>query len=934
MRKDKEQKYVHFISNTHWDREWLYSFQETRIQLIDFFQRLLNILEKNKDYNSFVLDSQVVPVEDYLEIFPNDRERIKKQVEERRLLIGPWYTCPECFQVGSESIIRNLLYGHIIAKQMGGVMKVGHTPFSYGQISQLPQIYKGFGIHIALFYHGVSHDEVPNEFWWEGADGTKILASQMSRHARYNFYHQVYRPVVYGMEPDERNWNWNKGGTPFRLADEKAQFEHYLLLQPPKNFDEKQLKERVKKLFKSECEVATTPHIAFMMGHDSSVPDELEVCLVHETQQILEGHIVKHSNYQDYAEEVLREVENIKLPVLQGERRTPKPMPRIYHLYSDVLSSRTRIKRENSYSERDLQRLAEPMSVLSACMGMEYPKDFIDLAWKELLRCHAHDTISGSGVDIIEQDTLHRLRQVREISRSVLRRVLAFCQKSIDFSKEDKNAILITVYNPLPMEREETISTVVDLPDTIPAGEFCLENIETGEEVPLQIHSQERANVVITQPEDARHSMKVHRYHTSFTTTKVPPLGYTSYRIKHHKPFLQGTLITSDRVLENQYMRVAIRDDGTFDVFHKPSEKIYCGLGYLLDDGEAGHAWMHIPPAYNEVIDSRPFPKKISLLEDGPLSATYKIEYEMIIPGQLVSTNEDLNDRLDGVGNNSKRSIRQVSIPIQMFITLRNQSRSLELKVKLINNARDHRLRIAFPSNLDTDIVRVESAFDIVEREIVPGPNNPWKNTKSVTFPQYRFVDLDDTWGGLAIINDGLKEYEVSRDLTRTVFITLLRAYTVHLATVSKQWETHPEMNLSQCPGEHEFNFWIYPHAGGTMKGNVVQETERIYSPLIPVQSGVSNGTQPPTKSLIKIQPDTIIFSALKLAEDRQGYILRVYNSSNEPTAAVLEFGEPLKEVYEVNFEETIIQKLEISPQNTVKLQCNGKKIVTIKFLI
>ena len=143
MKKNKEQKYVHFISNTHWDREWLYSFQETRIQLVDFFQRLLNILEKNKDYKSFVLDSQVVPVEDYLEIFPNERERIKKQVEQGRLLIGPWYTCPECFQVGSESIIRNLLYGHIISKQMGGVMKVGHTPFSSVSYTHLtlPTIY-------------------------------------------------------------------------------------------------------------------------------------------------------------------------------------------------------------------------------------------------------------------------------------------------------------------------------------------------------------------------------------------------------------------------------------------------------------------------------------------------------------------------------------------------------------------------------------------------------------------------------------------------------------------------------------------------------------------------------------------------------------------------------------------------------------------------
>jgi hypothetical protein len=102
------------------------------------------------------------------------------------------------------------------------------------------------------------------------------------------------------------------------------------------------------------------------------------------------------------------------------------------------------------------------------------------------LRCHAHDTISGSGVDIIEQDTLHRLRQVREISRSVLRRALAYCQKNINFSSEENDAVLITVYNPLPQEREETIRTFIDIPENISTNEFCLEKVNR--EILCSIH--------------------------------------------------------------------------------------------------------------------------------------------------------------------------------------------------------------------------------------------------------------------------------------------------------------------------------------------------------------------------------------------------------------------------------------------------------------
>ena len=43
MRKSYE---IHVISNTHWDREWLYNFQETRMMLVEFLDKLLDVLDK------------------------------------------------------------------------------------------------------------------------------------------------------------------------------------------------------------------------------------------------------------------------------------------------------------------------------------------------------------------------------------------------------------------------------------------------------------------------------------------------------------------------------------------------------------------------------------------------------------------------------------------------------------------------------------------------------------------------------------------------------------------------------------------------------------------------------------------------------------------------------------------------------------------------
>ena len=104
--------------------------------------------------------------------------------------MGPWFCLPDEFCVGGESLIRNLLLGHKIANEFGKVSKTGYSPFGWGQISQMPQLYHGFGIDFASFYRGLNTYMAPkSEFYWEGADGTTIYASRLGQRPRYNMWH-------------------------------------------------------------------------------------------------------------------------------------------------------------------------------------------------------------------------------------------------------------------------------------------------------------------------------------------------------------------------------------------------------------------------------------------------------------------------------------------------------------------------------------------------------------------------------------------------------------------------------------------------------------------------------------------------------------------------------------------------------------------------
>ncbi len=114
-------------------------------------------------------------------------------------------------------------------------MKVGYSPFSYGQASQMPQIYQGFGIDTILFYHGITPDESRSEFIFEGADGSQLFASRMGSNARYNFFFSVYRSLIFGKETLEREYRWKEGVLPFHLCGKDQYMNHHFLASNCRN---------------------------------------------------------------------------------------------------------------------------------------------------------------------------------------------------------------------------------------------------------------------------------------------------------------------------------------------------------------------------------------------------------------------------------------------------------------------------------------------------------------------------------------------------------------------------------------------------------------------------------------------------------------------------------------------------------------------------
>ena len=94
---------VHIISHSHWDREWYLPFEKHRVKLIELMDNAMELFEKDERYRNFHLDGQTIVLDDYLEIRPENREKLKKYVQEGRFHVGPWYILQDEFLTSGEA---------------------------------------------------------------------------------------------------------------------------------------------------------------------------------------------------------------------------------------------------------------------------------------------------------------------------------------------------------------------------------------------------------------------------------------------------------------------------------------------------------------------------------------------------------------------------------------------------------------------------------------------------------------------------------------------------------------------------------------------------------------------------------------------------------------------------------------------------------------
>ena len=166
---------AHLIGHAHIDLAWLWLWEETVHDIAtQTFRGTLAQMEKMPGLT--FAQSQAAVYEAMEKSYPELFQKIREKVKEGTWIpVGGMWAEPDLNMPDGESLARQLLYGKRYFQEKFGVdVTVGWNPDSFGHNFQLPQILAKAGINYYVFER-CAPENTPF-FWWEGADGSKVLA--------------------------------------------------------------------------------------------------------------------------------------------------------------------------------------------------------------------------------------------------------------------------------------------------------------------------------------------------------------------------------------------------------------------------------------------------------------------------------------------------------------------------------------------------------------------------------------------------------------------------------------------------------------------------------------------------------------------------------------------------------------------------------------
>jgi hypothetical protein len=744
------------VPHTHWDREWYDPFQTFRMKLVHLVDGLLDQMEQDSSYRHFLLDGQVAVIDDYLEIRPENEDRLRALASAGRLTIGPWYILMDEFLVSAETIVRNLQAGIRRGTSFGGVMEVGYLPDMFGHIAQMPQILNEAGLDRTVVWRGVPSTVDRSAFNWTSPDGSEVRAEYLI--AGYGNGAALPKDAKAVLR---------------RLRSLVEEFEPFLRPGDPLL------------LMNGTDHIRPQPWLGSVVAEVNGMQDEFELSI---------------TSLPDYLD--ISPVDG--LPHVAGELRSGARS----NLLMGVGSNRVDVKQAAHRAEHSLEQLAEPLSALFVPVGA-WPAPFLELAWKLMIRNSAHDSICACSADDVVDAVLHRYAEALHIGTGLTAEAVTAFTASMAMPG-------VMVLNPTSHRRGGMVEVVVTaagqpgpdiqvvseragLPGSITLDGTTVKNMlgliqgsrlghdtyvtdvsmaedESGLDISIVIGTEPRDGVPVEEVKRELYTRLTARPETEVRLAleqppvrrilaRQSPIAGFGWALFDGAPLSHPVRLLDDGgaggsvTLSNGLVTVAVDAAfGTFTLNGLP------GYGRLIDSGDHGDTYNYSPPLVDTVVDT-PNAVAVVIGDRGPVRGTVTVTSSYSWP-----------DRVDGT---SKARIGNHEVEVTTTLEVRADEPMVRVHTEFVNPSRDHRLRVLLPLPEPSAHSAAECAFAVIERGLTA--EGRAEEAPTPTFPSRRFVSS----GGLTVVHAGLLEYELvdiergtdgESDRAKTLALTLLRA--------------------------------------------------------------------------------------------------------------------------------------------------------------
>ncbi|MBR4867219.1 MAG: hypothetical protein IKU11_11040, partial [Clostridia bacterium] len=333
--------------------------------------------------------------------------------------------------------------------------------------------------------------------------------------------------------------------------------------------------------------------------------------------------------------------------------------------------------------------------------------------------------------------------------------------------------------------------------------------------------------------------------------------------------------------IENERLILTVEGDEV-TLTEKATGRTVTDLIQLEDVADVGDSYGFYG-AGDQPIHRAAFTLATRVVESNSLRQTLELTYTLPLPVSY-----------DPAGG--KRSAELVDSTLILTLSLRKGEKFVRANYSLTNASKDHRLRIAFATDVYAKRNVADIPFDVVSRS----NDDFYPKTPARISPNASFAALEQDGLGFAVFTCGAHEYE---QVDNTLLFTLVRANGVINRGGTENWVVPGNQCLRTLSGRLAF----CPFSGDVISAGIPTLSQAFRAPLIAIGYAADSRkfaggrpcvqdtsiheyfylpdthpavAMPDNTPALSVSGEGILVSAFKKSEDGSGLILRVVNLS------------------------------------------------------